>query len=196
MKRALIAAAITIATALGCTDASRADEPAAREAQPTIYPLHVSLHDQDGAPIGLDAFRGHPVVVSMFYASCPTACPLIVMHVKQIESKLTPEARADVRVLLVSFDPEHDTPAALRDAAEGHHVDLARWKLATGPDDDVRQIAAALGVSYRRTPGGGFAHDSVISVLDREGRVVARTDDPRADLEPLVAAASRASTTR
>lgn len=159
----------------------------------SIYALEASLRDFDGRAIGLDAFRGHPVLVSMFYGSCPAACPLLVSHMKQIEASLAPSVRSDLRVLLVSFDAERDTPAALRGLASAHHVDTARWRLASAPDDTARAIANLLGIEYQKGEEGFFSHNSVISVLDRDGRIVARTDDPSADLTPLVAAVARLS---
>jgi protein SCO1/2 len=153
-----------------------------------IYPLQLSLRDQADATINVDVFRGHPVIVSMFYGSCPAACPLLVSHVKRIESALTPSARADVRVLLVSFDAERDTPPALRAIAKAHHVDGDRWRFAAGADDDARQLANVLGIEYRRGEEGFFSHNSVITVLDRDGRIVARSDDPSAELGPLTEA--------
>ena len=46
-------------------------------------------------------------------------------------------------------------------------------------------------MSFRKIEGGMFAHDSVLSVLDAQGRVVRRTDDLSADLAPLGAAIAR-----
>jgi protein SCO1/2 len=157
--------------------------------------MKVALRDQSGAAIGADVFRGQPVIVSMLYGSCPAACPLIVAHIKQIESQLPPDVRAKTRVLLVSFDPERDTPERLRELAEAHRAALARWRFATGADDEVRELANALGVTYRKGEGGAIAHDSVISVLDAEGRVVARVNDPSADLAPLASAIRLAART-
>lgn len=162
-----------------------AAEVAARAPSASIYPLELSLRDQRGAVVGADVFRGHPVIVSMFYGSCPAACPLIVTHIKQIEASLSPEVRADTRVLLVSFDAERDTPEALSRLVSAHRVDGSRWRFAAAHEDDARQLSNALGVHYRKEEGGVFSHDSVISVLDREGRIVASVDDPSADLEPL-----------
>jgi protein SCO1/2 len=127
----------------------------------------------------------------MFYSSCPAACPLLISHMKQIEAALAPSVRADLRVLLVSFDGERDTPPALRAVATAHHVDLTRWRLASGPDDTARTIANVLGVDYEKGENGSFSHNSVISVLDRDGRIVASIDDPSADLTPLVDAVAR-----
>jgi protein SCO1/2 len=184
-------------TSLGCEKASASERheqktaPAAPTVGPSLYPIRVALRDQDGVAIGLDVHRGHPVIISMFYGSCPSACPLLVSHVKELEASLSPEVRARVRVLLVSFDPEHDTPEALSKIARQHHVATDRWRLATGSDDDVRQIASALDVSYRKQPSGAFAHDSVIAVLDGEGRILARTADTMPDLAPLTAAVQK-----
>lgn len=192
MKRWGLPLLLAIAT-IACSHHDQAASDSAMAINgPSIYPVAVSLRDERGRAIGLDVFRGHPVIVSMFYGSCPVACPLVVSHVKEVESRLPADALADVRVLLVSFDPARDTPDALAAIAETRGLDLDRWTLATGSDDDVRQVAGVLGVSYRPMPGGAFAHDSIITVLDREGRPVARDDDPNADVGPLVDAVIRA----
>jgi protein SCO1/2 len=156
----------------------------------SIYPLDVALRDQDGAAVGVDLFRGHPVIISMFFGSCPAACPLLVTHIKQIEASLAPEVRADLRVLLVSFDAERDTPDALRELARAHKVDPARWRFASATDEHARVLGNALGINFRRVEGGMFTHDSVITVLDGDGRVIVRTDDLAADPTPLELAIS------
>jgi protein SCO1/2 len=163
------------------------DAPAAIDG-PSLYALHPVLRDQDGARVDLDLFRGHPVLVSMFYGSCPSACPLLVSNVARVDAQLPAAVRARTRVVLVSFDAEHDGPDALRAVAARHHLDLDRWRLAAAPDDDARELAAALGIAYRRLPAGGFAHTSVITALDGEGRIVARAEGPDADLAPVAAA--------
>jgi protein SCO1/2 len=198
MKRGILAVVALVAMAAcrepsGVTTTTAAEPVTAQGPSAPIYPLHLALRDEHDAAVGLDLFRGHPVIVSMFYGSCPAACPLIVAHVKQIEAQLPPEVRAKTRVLLVSFDAEHDTPAALRAIAERHHADEARWTFATGPDDEVRQLANVLGVVYRKEQGGAFSHNSVISVLDAEGRIVAKNDESGADLAPLARAVTAAA---
>ena len=173
----------------GCAEHTQKAEPIG----PSIYPLAASLVDQRGAHVGLDVDRGHPVIIAMFYGSCPSACPLIIADVKRIDASLPKKVRDDTRVLLVSFDGEHDTPAELARIARERGLDGARFTLASGSDDDVRTIAAALGVTYRALPEGGFSHDSVITTLDREGRPTARVDRFGADVAPLVSALVRES---
>ncbi len=156
----------------------------------SIYALSVSLTDQAGNKAGLDVFRGHPVIISMFYASCPSACPLLIHNIQSIESHLSPEQQAATRVLLVSFDPENDSPSVLRTLADKQHVDLARWKLARADKDDVRSLAAVLNIRYRRLPDGNFNHSSVITIVDQSGAPRFRQEglsSPSAEPEQVLA---------
>lgn len=142
----------------------------------SIYALSASLVDQRGRPVGLDVSRGHPVLISMFYATCPDACPLLIADLQRIESELSPRIRADLRIVLVSLDPGRDTPDALLALARARHVDESRWRLLRAPEDTVREIAALLGIKYRRLPDGNFNHSSVITLLSPDGVIVARDE--------------------
>lgn len=142
----------------------------------SVYALSASLVDQRGRAVGLDLFRGHPVLISMFYASCPDACPLLIADLQRMERELPPRIKADLRIVLVSLDPERDTPDALQALARARRVDESRWRLLRAPEDTVRDIAALLGVKYRRLPDGSFNHSSVITLLDPDGAIVVRDD--------------------
>jgi protein SCO1/2 len=162
--------------------------PPAKPSAQTLYELHPVLRDQSGALVPIDVFRGHPLLVSMFYGSCPSACPLLISNVARIDAELPAGVRDDTRVLLVSFDPEHDTPEALRAVAAAHRIDLSRWELASAPDGDARDLAAFLGITYRRLQEGSFAHTSVIVAFDRKGAMIARAEGADADIEPVAQA--------
>jgi len=142
----------------------------------SVYVLAAPLVDQRGRTVGLDLFRGHPVLISMFYANCPDACPLLIADLQRMERELPPRINADLRIVLVSLDPERDTPDALQALARARQVDESRWRLLRAPEDTVRDIAALLGVKYRRLPDGSFNHSSVITLLDPDRAIVVRDD--------------------
>jgi cytochrome oxidase Cu insertion factor (SCO1/SenC/PrrC family) len=151
----------------------------------SIYALSAMLVDQNGEPVGLDVFRGHPVLISMFYGTCRDACPLLITDLHRIESELPPAIRSDLRIVLVSFDPDRDTPEALRALAQAHDADASRWRFLRAPGDTVREVAAVLGIRYRRLSDGSFNHSSVITLLDRSGVVLTRIEgigQPHRDL--------------
>ncbi len=153
----------------------------------SLYDLELKLTDQQGKAITLDEFRGHPVVISMFYATCPFACPTLIRDIQRFERSLDEASRAKLRVLLVSIDPERDTPKVLMELAERHQLDSERYRLATAADSDVRALAAALGFKYRQLEGGAFNHSSLITLLDSRGFPQARVDGLNQPLEALTA---------
>lgn len=154
---------------------SEAPSPEGLPLGASLYVLDVPLVDQAGNPREFAIARGETVIYSMFYTSCPRACPLLIEDIQALAQALPEADRARLRVVLVSMDPANDTPSALAGIVTQHHLD-ATWTLAVPPADRVREVAAALGVRYRPLPGGGFAHTSVLTAVDGAGRVLARSD--------------------
>src|SRR5262249_1929796 len=141
--RGLVIPVCVIALALGVASAGAQHQhhqaPAAAPSRSdSVYELSASLVDQDGRKGGLDLHRGRPVLISMFYTTCRDACPLLIADLKRIERELPAATRANLRIVLVSLDPEHDTVDALRTLATAHGLDPARWRLLRAPDDTVR----------------------------------------------------------
>ena len=153
----------------------------------SLYQLDAGIQTQDGKRVNLDVYRGQTVLVSMFFASCQATCPVIIDTLRAIEKQAGPEAAKDLRVLLISFDSERDTPEALAAMAKERRIDTKRWTLARADEADVRKIAAALGQQYRKLPDGMFSHATQISVLDARGEIVAQSATLGGADEKLVA---------
>jgi protein SCO1/2 len=142
----------------------------------SVYQLPAPLADQHGHTADWSTRRGRPQLVAMFYTSCQYICPLIVDSGLAVQRELSAAERARLDVLLVSFDPARDTPAALQAVATKRKLDPARWTLASPRAGDVRAIAGVLGVRYRALADGEFNHTSALLLLDADGRIVARTE--------------------
>ena len=150
----------------------------------SVYQLPVTLTDQAGKAWDWRSKRGTPQVVAMFYTSCQYICPLIVDSGKAVEHALSPQERAKLGILLISMDPARDNPAALMSVARKRKLDTARWSLASPAPDNVRGVAGVLGVRYRQLAEGEFNHTSALVLLDRDGRVVARTEQIGSQVDP------------
>lgn len=142
----------------------------------SLYQLPVRLMTEAGPPIKLSSLRGKPLIVTMFYSHCASVCPLLTLQLQRIMNKLTVRQRAQVQVLMVSFDSIRDTPAALAEFAVLHQIDK-KWLIATASKEDDRSLASALGIQYRELDDQTFNHTSIISLADRDGTVRARTSD-------------------
>ncbi len=151
----------------------------------SIYQLNTPLTDASGNPIALDRYKGHPVVISMFYASCPYTCPTLFHHLVQIDKNLDEGLRKQVRYLVISFDPAHDKPAKLWELTQNNHLDPERWTVCVPSETGAREIAAVLGIQYRQLPSGDFNHTSLISLLDNEGKIDTQFDGLRPPFEEI-----------
>lgn len=157
----------------------------------SIYRVDARLTDQAARSFAFADARGEVRLATLFYATCPYVCPLIVDQLKLIERELDQDQRARLHVLLVSLEAEKDTPEVLAEVARKRGMDTTRWTLATPRPGDLRKLAAVLDVQYRQLPDGEFNHSSVITLLDREGRVLARTSKLGGAPDPTFVAAVR-----
>ncbi len=134
----------------------------------SIFNLKSPWTDQNGKAISLSVLKGKPALLAMIYTTCDSACPLLVEDIKKIESLLPEADRDKVHFALFSFDPDRDTTERLKRYAEVHGLGKD-WILARGPAKSVRELAAALGVQYKKSGAGDFQHSNLITVLDKGG---------------------------
>ena len=148
------------------------DLPAAAFTDKSIYQVESTWTTDAGKRIKLSELHGQTQIVAMFFASCEYACPLIVHDMKRIQAALPEKLRSNVGFVLVTFDHQRDKPAALSAYRKKQALDETRWKLLHGGPDDIRELAALLGVKYKRDARGNFAHSNLITVLDPNGEIV------------------------
>jgi protein SCO1 len=141
----------------------------------SVYQLQADLVDQNGRNFTLASHRGQPMLVSMFYTSCQFVCPMLVETIRHTQAQLSPAQAGRLAVLMVTFDPTHDTVAVLKQTAEQRQLDTRVWQLARTDANTVRKIAAVLGVQYRALGNGDFNHTTAVLLLDGEGRIQGRT---------------------
>lgn len=151
----------------------------------SLYQLEGDWTDAAGRAAPLSRLRGTPVFVAMFYGTCTSVCPALIEDMKRVEASLSEADRARTRFALVTFDPAQDTPEQLLALARKRELDPSRWTLLHGKPDQVREVAAVLGVRYRPIGDGHFSHTARISLLDAEGVVVSQADGVERPTEQL-----------
>jgi protein SCO1/2 len=139
-------------------------------AEMSLYQVDTPWLNQRGEAVELSEMAGRIQLLAMTYTSCEVSCPVIVADLKRIEATLA-EDGVEAGLVLLSLDPERDSPSTMAAFAERSRLSDS-WTLLTAPADDVREMAALLGVRYREMQNGEFAHTNMISVLDPEGVLV------------------------
>jgi protein SCO1/2 len=128
------------------------------------------LVDQDGRPVGLDRFRGAPLVVSFIYTRCPLtwACPATIGKLARVAA-LSPAPR----FLLVTVDPKNDTPEVLRDYSRQVDTGSGRWTFATGEPREIAAVAQHAGALFERD-GDSITHSLLVLAIGPDGAVLGR----------------------
>lgn len=153
----------------------------------SIYQLDQQWNDEQGSIKSLSDMKGSKIVLSMIFASCTYACPIIINDIKKVESALSDQEKKNVRFVLVSIDPERDSPAVLKDYAHRWNLDLNRWELLTGKKEDIRELAALFGFKYKKDEKGDYSHSNLINVLNKEGEIAFRHEGLNKDVSDIVA---------
>ena len=152
----------------------------------SLYQLDSEWNSADGRKLKLAELKGKPQVVTMFFARCELACPILVHDAKRIEAALPQDLRSKVGFVLVSFDSERDTPEVLRDYRQRQDLNAATWTLLQGKPDDVLELGALLGVKFKKDAQGQFAHSNVITVLNPAGEIVYQLNGLNLDVTPAI----------
>ncbi len=137
-----------------------------------------TMTGQDGKPLKLSDLGGKVVVLTFIYTRCPMPdfCPLMDRKFSELAQHLSgfPDRAAGIRLISLSFDPEHDTPERLRKHAAMRGAVPPLWTYAVASHEELAKIAPRLGLFFG-PDGQEIAHNLCTAVIDRDGKL-ARLD--------------------
>ena len=125
----------------------------------------LALVDQDNQPFGADRLRGGWSFVFFGFTSCPDVCPVTMSALAQTRKLLAdlPEPSRP-RVVMISVDPERDTPERLAAYVKGFDPAFVG---ATGTKPAIDELAQRMGVLVATRPldGDNYTVDHSTSVF-------------------------------
>lgn len=147
------------------------------------YGKALELADHAGKSRKLEDFRGKAVVLFFGFTQCPDICPTTLAEIAGAMKKLGPDADR-VQVLLVTVDPERDTPKLLADYVTAFDP---RFLALRGDLAATQRVAKDFKIYFeKRKTGAGYTvdHSAQSYVLDTQGRLrlLVRHDRIGADL--------------
>jgi protein SCO1/2 len=133
------------------------------------------LTDQNGQTITLDSFLGRPFVLTFIFTRCPIPnfCPLMGRHFAELQKAIKGGAGSlsETRLLSISFDPENDTPAVLKEYAQHEGADSIIWTFATGAKQQIKELTGRFSVLVE-PEAGTISHGLATALIDPNGRIV------------------------
>jgi protein SCO1/2 len=191
-RNLIVALVLGIAIAAGLALALRNAGGPAAPLTATILPAgnalpDFALFDQDGAPVDRTVFAGQWDVVFFGFTNCPDICPATMTVLGQAQRQLDAQGQEPVpRVVLVSVDPERDTPEAMARYI-GYFGDGNLG--LTGEIGEISKLTDALGIFFQKAGSQdgsyGVDHSTVVLVIDPQGRLKALFSAPHS-IETLV----------
>jgi protein SCO1/2 len=132
-----------------------------------------ALLDQDGQPITDQAFKGRLMLIYFGFTYCPDACPTALGVMSAALDRL--DVAADrVVPILVTVDPERDTPQVLKDYISNFHPRMIGM---TGSAEQIARVANAYRVYYKKSPGATpedylMDHTLLVYLMNGDGKYI------------------------
>jgi len=174
-KKFVLAVALAIALAAGVFVAMSNQAPSAPVSAlvlPTPNPIpEFSLLDQQGKVADQSVFEGQWDLVFFGFTHCPDICPTTLQVLASAQSELVEDGHESLpRIVLVSVDPERDTPDILGQYVE--HFGENNLGL-TGTLEEIRKLTDGLGIFFEKQAGDGenyvVDHSAAVLVIDPDG---------------------------
>lgn len=122
-------------------------------------------------------WKGSLTLVTFIYTSCPMPnfCPLMDQNFATIQRTVAedPALKGQVKLLSISFDPEHDTPQVLAKHAAGLKADPAVWTFVTADKEVIDTFTGRFGVGLVASDQPGqIIHNLRTALVGRDGRII------------------------
>ncbi|MFD1956226.1 SCO family protein [Paenibacillus thailandensis] len=135
-----------------------------------------ALTDIDGNEVSLESTNGKARIVYFYFANCPDVCPPTTFLLSQVQELLKKDGTLgkEAEIISITFDPERDTPEAIRAFAERNFADLSGgWLFLRGDDEEQSlQLAKSFGVGVIKDEAtGNYGHSNIITLVDKQGQI-------------------------
>ncbi len=128
-----------------------------------------SLLDHKGAEFNTESLRDQWSLLFFGFTHCPDICPATLQQLAIARSRVLDESESTFpNIVLISVDPERDTPEVLAEYI-GYFCDGLTG--VTGSIDELRKLTSALGIYFEKSVGenGGYSvdHAAVVIVINK-----------------------------
>lgn len=134
-------------------------------------------------------------LMAMVYTHCPDICPMTTHNMYLVQEKLPDNLKDKVRFVIISFDPNRDTPSVLRKFAELRDLDFNYWTLLTGDEKNTKEVKLKFGITAIPTDSTysddgelsySMVHTDRISLIDQDGKLRSNYKGSTADLNTII----------
>ncbi len=185
IRNLFIATVAIVAIGTGAWLSYQLMSPSAPPQWATVLPAHgelpeFALLDHSGQPFGRDGFEGRWDLVFFGFTHCPDICPATLQVLASARTQLAEAGQQPLpRIVLVSVDPERDTPEVLSQYVGYFGDDVLG---ITGDLDELQKLTRGLGIFFQKAAPDGdnysVDHSAVVLVINPKGQLHALFSAP------------------
>lgn len=155
-----------------------------------------SFLNQDSVEVQFpEIIKNKITLLAMIYTHCPDICPMTTHNMHLVDQRLPEELRQKINYIVITFDPNRDTPNVLKRFAEIRDLSFKNWTLLSGDEKNTNEVMLKFGIkaipadsTYDENGELSYnvIHTDRISLIDQEGRLRANYKGSTADLNMII----------
>ena len=131
----------------------------------------VQMTDQDGNTVAMDQLKGKWSLLFFGYTFCPDICPTTLANLRDVQNQLPKATRERLQVVLISVDPNRDTPAQLKQYLGYFKSDFTGLVASV---ETLETLAKGISIPFipadTRKPNYLVEHSANLALIGPDGR--------------------------
>jgi len=150
----------------------------------TVWPqaralAEFELTDHTGQPFTQESLRDNSSVIFFGFTHCPDICPATLQKLSMAQKKIMQSGVEPPRIILISVDPERDSPDVLATYIDHFNADITG---VSGSLSELTKLTSSAGVFFQKSirDDGSYSvdHSSVVLVIDKDAAIRASFSAP------------------
>jgi len=156
-----------------------------------------TFYTQDSIEVKFpEIIKNKITVFAMVYTHCPDICPMTTHNMQLVQQRLPDNLKDKVKFVVISFDPNRDTPAVLKKFAEIRDISFDNWSLLSGNEQNTKEVMLKFGVKAIPSDSAysddgelsyNIIHTDRISLIDQQGKLRNNYKGSTANLDAIIA---------
>ncbi|HMN17588.1 MAG TPA: SCO family protein [Ignavibacteriaceae bacterium] len=161
-----------------------------------IFRTQNTFLNQDSIQVDFpEIIKDKITLFTMIYTHCPDICPMTTHNMNLVEQRLPDNLKDKVRFVVISFDPNRDTPSVFKKYAEIRDLSFNTWSFLSGDEKNTNEVMLKFNITAipadstyddDGTLSYNIIHTDRISLIDQNGKLRANYKGSTADLNMLI----------
>ncbi len=125
-----------------------------------------------------EVIKNKVALLAMIYTHCPDICPMTTHNMKLVQDILSDKIKEKLKLVVITFDPQRDSPAVLKEYALVREYDFNNWIFLSGDEINTKEVMLKFDIKAIKTDSSYdekgnlsyyITHTDRLTLIDEEG---------------------------